>query len=135
MDPRDLLEKRIVKIMNELEDLKPGTPEHQKATEDLDRLYEVMIKDDKARSEMKLAEEKLNDEQMYRVEDRADELRKEKIANVFKGIGLGMTAIGGVATYVFNWTWHNRGLEFEKTGAFTSRVSQFVKNFNLMLKR
>ena len=136
-DPRDLLEKRIVTIMNKLELLTPGTPEHQKATEDLNRLYEVMIKEDKARSEMKIAEEKLNDEQLYRVEDRADELKRDKVSNIFKGVGLGMTAIGGVATFLYNCVGHRMLVEAETEGKviFASRAAQFLKDIYVKFRK
>ena len=133
-DCQELLEERIIELFKKLKTLTPGTDEYKKVEASLNMLYELKIKEDRNSNEIRLEEQKIANDEFYHDEQRKDAFRKEKKDEIFKWIGVGTTAISGIATFAFNWIWHSVGLEFEKTGSFVSKVPQFVKNFTLHKK-
>ena len=133
-DCKELLEERVVDLLKKLESLTPGTEEYKRVESALNALYELKIKEDRAENEIRMEERKAANEEVYHEEKRQDELRKEKRDTIFKWIGVGTTAVGGIGTFAFNWIWHSLAMEFEKTGTFVSKVPQFVKNFTLHKK-
>lgn len=133
-DCRELLEERLTELLKKLESLTPGTEEYKRVESALNSLYELKLKEDRNEHEKRMEERKAANEEVYHEEKRQDDLRKEKKDTMFKWIGVGTTAAGGIATFAFNWIWHSLAMEFEKTGSFVSKVPQFVKNFTLHKK-
>lgn len=97
----DLVEKEIIRGLNELSKEDSDSDEYYKRLESIRKLHDIRV-----------AETNL----YYKIEE--DEKRKDD--RVDKWIGYGIDLIGIVLPIGFYGLWMKRGLKFEETGAFTS---------------
>ena len=101
-DIRTLLDEVIKSEIKNLNTLTPGSLEHEKAAEDIAKLYKLRIDEAKLDSD----ECEKRDQKSERAIDRY--------------IKLGVEIAGIILPLVFYGNWMRAGFEFESKGAFTS---------------
>lgn len=104
--------------MNEiknLEDLKSGTKEQTDAVNNLAKIYQLKIEDDK---------NKLDLEEKRDARECDDILRKDQLEEEVKNryFRIGVDIAGIIVPIIFYGAWMNKGFKFEETGTFTSRT-------------
>ena len=94
----EMLNEEIAKEIKNLENLTPGSEEHQKAVESLAKLYELSMQEDTNKSE------------------------KVKAGGEYflKFVQIGVEIAGVVLPLMVYSTWMDRGFKFEETGTYTS---------------
>ena len=97
----DLVEKEIIRGLNELSNTVPDSDEYHKRLESIKSLHNIRV-----------AETNL----YYKIEEED----KRKDDRIDKWIGYGIDLIGIILPIGFYGIWMKRGLKFEETGAFTS---------------
>lgn len=103
------LEEEIVAQLERIAAMEDGTEEKRRATEHLEHLYKL-----------RMEEKRFEAERLDHVEETQAKQKESKRSIIFKVIEVGSTVLGVVAPLGFYGVWMNRGLEYEKTGAFTS---------------
>ena len=113
----ELLEDKIISLLEELSMHEPGSSEFVTITKSIDDLYATLNKEKMLEldSEKLKIEEKNNEETAIR----------EFIFNSTKSV---VEVIGIIAPIVFYGVWMKRGLEFEKEGSFTSATFKGLIN-------
>lgn len=99
---RKLLEVEIEDQFGDLGTLEPGSVEQLNAITNVDKLYRILIEEDRLKS------------------DEMTKASQMKNENRNRYIQFGLEAVGIVLPIVFYSTWMRRGFKFEETGSFTS---------------
>lgn len=113
----ELLEDKIISLLEELSMHQPGTLEFETITKSIDDLYATLNKE----KMLELDSEKLKIEEKNNKETAVREL----IFNSSKSV---VEVVGIIAPIVFYGIWMKRGLEFEKEGSFTSTTFKGLIN-------
>lgn len=92
------LDDEIIRAIKDLSGLSPSTPEYEDVVDNIVKLYELKIDEDKS----------------------AIDSRKNFHDKIRQYIALGVETMGIVLPLIFYERWMRRGLEFEKEGTFTS---------------
>ena len=112
-EDREMLEKRIGEVLDELANTEFGNEEREAVIEELTKLYKLKIDETKSlldydeKTQIREADERFKQEQM-----------KEQVKD--RWIRVGTAAAELVIPLIFYGIWMRRGFEFEETGAYTS---------------
>lgn len=98
----ELLNEAIGKQIENLNNIEPGSEDHDRATESLVKLYKLKMEE-----EFKNVDSDI----------KKTQLMKENFNSYMK---LGVEVAGIVLPLVFYASWMKKGLKFEETGTFTS---------------
>lgn len=108
---REKLEREIESELEKMAEMDDGSEEKRRASEHLRNLYQLLL------------------EEKQRDEASANHLKEEEVEDAHQKqllieriIGHVVTLAGAVLPLVFYGRWMNKGLEFEKTGTFTSQT-------------
>lgn len=101
-DLRTLLEVKIEVQFGDLTTLEPGSAEQTVVVNNIEKLYRIMIDEDRLKSE------------------EATKVAQMKNDNRNRYIQFGLEAAGIVLPLVFYASWMSKGFKFEETGSFTS---------------
>lgn len=108
---REKLEKEIESELEKMAEMDDGSEEKRRASEHLRNLYQLLL------------------EEKQRDETSANHLKEEEVEDAHQKqllieriIGHVVTLTSAVLPLVFYGRWMNKGLEFEKTGTFTSQT-------------
>lgn len=101
-DLRTLLEIKIGILFGDLVTLEPGSVEQTVVVNNIEKLYRIMIDEDRLKSE------------------EATKSAQTKNENRNRYIQFGLEAAGIVLPLVFYASWMSKGFKFEETGSFTS---------------
>lgn len=110
---REMLEKRIGEVLDELANTEFGNEEREAVIEELTKLYKLKIDETKSlldydeKTQIREADERFKQEQM-----------KEQVKD--RWIRVGTAAAELVIPLIFYGIWMRRGFKFEETGAYTS---------------
>lgn len=118
---RDLLERRINEVLDELANTEFGNEEREAVIEELTKLYKLKIDETKSlldydeKTQIREADERFKQEQM-----------KEQVKD--RWIRVGTAAAELVIPLIFYGVWMRRGFKFEETGAYTSTTFRGLFN-------
>jgi hypothetical protein len=101
-DLRTLLEVHIGHQFGDLATLEPGSVEQTVVVNNIEKLYKIMIDEDRLESE------------------KAIKIAQTKNENRNRYIQFGLEAAGIVLPLAFYASWMSKGFKFEETGSFTS---------------
>ena len=126
-----MLDEEYERTLTEVSQAKTGSDEAKWALQKLAELHKQMTED------------KMNDNkccvemQKVALEER-ETLFKEQQAKEGKLLNVVKIVIDGVAIVLpiwASWIWMSRGLQFEKTGTFTSRTGNWMSNHLRLFKK
>ncbi len=126
-----MLEEEYERTLTEVSQAKTGSDEAKWALQKLAEFHKQM------------AEDRMNDNkccvemQKVALEER-ETLFKEQQAKEGKLLNVVKIVIDGVAIVLpiwASWIWMSRGLQFEKTGTFTSRTGNWMSNHLRLFKK
>jgi len=122
---KELLEEVIEQKLSNMKNLKEGSEDHTRAVNDLAKLYQLKIDEDKAMLSAKEKEAELRLKETQRLDDithNAAQLRNDKKNRIVKLIidGAGIL-ISGASIVVGANLWHE-GLKFETEGTVGSSM-------------
>ena len=132
---RQALADEILRQLNGLSALQPGSKEQQTAVENVTKLYRLGLEDVKADTDY--------DEKIYRRDvdaqheqeeldrqAREEQFKKDQLAEQTKDryFKLGIAAAEFVLPLIFYATWMKRGFKFEETGTYTSTTFRGLFN-------
>lgn len=114
------LDDVIVKLLEKIEGLKPGSEEHTKAVECLNKLYKLKIEETAHEREfMAKCEREVTDEREFRFKQE-----QAHWGRWVDGLKLGLELLGiGLPLCVYA-VFLRRGFKFEETGTYTSKTFQ-----------
>ena len=118
---RDLLERRINEVLDELANTEFGSEEREAVIEELTKLYKLKIDETKSlldydeKTQIREADERFKQEQM-----------KEQVKD--RWIRVGTAAAELMIPLIFYGIWMRRGFKFEETGAYTSTTFRGLFN-------
>ena len=126
-----MLEEEYERTLAEVSQAKTGSDEAKWALQKLAEFHKQM------------AEDRMNDNkccvEMQKVAmDERETLFKEQQAKEGKLLNVVKIVIDGVAIVLpiwASWIWMSRGLQFEKTGTFTSRTGNWMSNHLRLFKK
>ena len=126
-----MLEEEYERTLTEVSQAKTGSDEAKWALQKLAEFHKQM------------AEDRMNDNkccvEMQKVAlEKRETLFKEQQAKEGKLLNVIKIVIDGVAIVLpiwASWIWMSRGLQFEKTGTFTSRTGNWMSNHLRLFKK
>lgn len=124
-DIRDLLEDRIEKEFENLNDLQTGSREKTEAVDALERLYKLMLEEDKLQFERQDKDDQVITDDRER-EVKVKEMEEEAKNNKWK---LFLNGAEIVVPQIFYAFWMHKGFKFEETGTFTSNTFKWLIKF------
>ena len=123
----DMLEDSLAKLIEEMDEMQPGSDEHVATARVFCDMYKTWIESNKVELEY-------NDRREQRAIDvamddkKAIENRNQELIKTGVQVLLGVTSIA--APLAFYGVWMSRGFKFEETGTFTSNTFKgFFRNF------
>lgn len=126
-ETRELLEEKLIAMLNSLANLKPGSDEHQKLSSDIKVLASTLT--EASASEMDAfdkQEKRRIDEQKNK---KLEEIEVQKINTGL--IKMAVEAVLGVCLTVYEWRKHRQELniigKFEETGRWVSTAFRNIK--------
>ena len=128
---KKMLDEEYERTLTEVSQAKTGSDEAKWALQKLAELHKQM------------AEDRMNDNkccvemQKVALEER-EALLKEQQAKESKLLTVVKIVIDGMAIVLpvwASWVWMSRGLQFEKTGTFTSRTGNWMSNHLRLFKK
>ena len=124
-DIRYFLEDRIEKEFENLGDLQTGSREKTEAIDALERLYKLMLEEDKLQFERQDKDDQVITDDRER-EVKVKEMEEEAKNNKWK-LFLNVAEI--FSPQIFYAFWMHKGFKFEETGTFTSNTFKWLIKF------
>lgn len=125
-----MLDDEMKTIIEGLKPLTPSSKEYSDAVDNLAKLYKLRIEDSKAAMEYnkEIDNDQFRKDQLEKEEQsRKEQLVEQRIDRVVRIVLVGFEIMVPI---IFYNSWLNRGIEFEKTGAFTSlTVRNLINRF------
>lgn len=128
---KELLEEEYQKTMKEVSLAQIGTDEAKWALQKLTELHKQIMDETNTDNKSFMDMQKLSLEEKE-VALKEEQAKKDKVLSIIK------IAVDGVAIVLpiwASWTWMARGLQFEKTGTFTSRTGSWMSNHLRLFKK
>ena len=128
---KERLEEEYKKTMKEVSLAQTGTDEAKWALQKLTELHKQIMDETNTDNKSFMDMQKLSLEEKE-VALKEEQAKKDKVLSIIK------IAVDGVAIVLpiwASWTWMARGLQFEKTGTFTSRTGSWMSNHLRLFKK
>lgn len=128
---KELLEEEYRRTMKEVSLAQTGTEEAKWALQKLTELHKQIMDETNVDNKSFMDMQKLSLEEKE-VALKEEQAKRDKVLSIIKIV------VDGVAIVLpiwASWTWMARGLQFEKTGTFTSRTGSWMSNHLRLFKK
>lgn len=128
---RRMLEEEYQKTLEEVSQAKTGSDEAKWALQKLTELHKQMAEDRMNTNKCSTEAQKLE------LEERETVLKEQqaKDGKLWTVIKIVIDGVAIVLPVWASWIWMSRGLQFERTGTFTSRTGNWMSNHFRLFKK
>lgn len=120
-DVRVALGTEILKELDDLRDMDPGSEEQQRAVSNIEKLYKLRIDEIRCDTDF---DEKWNRRKMDE-EEKKNQMEERKLDRIIR---YALDGLAILAPLTFYGVWMRRGLKFEEEGTFTSTTFRTLFN-------
>ena len=131
MELNERLDKELERRFEDLENLKTGSDEQSKATDNIVKLYKLRMDENEQNVTKEADEDKLLLEK-HKLELEADKAKDTKVINILTTVtSVGVTLAGfAIGSY-----WYGKGFKFEETGTIcSSTLKSIMRDFKFFRK-
>lgn len=124
----EYIDEQVVYLTQKLCDLKPGSEEHSRLTEDIERLQKLNLEDSKIGTdgESKDKERELKERELSIRESELESNKKYRILEFIAGTATGVAAI--VVPAIIHVKLTEMGFEFETEGSIGAQTTRGILN-------
>lgn len=117
MNELEKLKEKMDDLLADIDRLEPGSQERQRAVEDYERLYKLVLDAESKEVEYELKAASIENDEKNRKEQKKD----KKVDRIFSTV-LAVLSLG--APLLHDSQWLKKCLEFETTGSFTTSIGR-----------
>ena len=131
MELNERLDKELERRFEDLENLKTGSDEQSKATDNIVKLYKLRMDENEQNVSKEADEDKLLLEKS-KLELEAEKAKDDKLIRILTTV----TSVGvTIAGFAVGSHWYGKGFKFEETGTFCSSTFKgLMKDFRFFRK-
>lgn len=131
MELNERLDKELERRFEDLENLKTGSDEQTKATDNIVKLYKLRMDENEQNVTKEADEDKLLLEK-HKLELEADKAKDTKVINILTTVtSVGVTLAG----FAIGSHWYGKGFKFEETGTIcSSTLKGIMRDFKFFRK-
>lgn len=131
MELNEMMDKELKRRFEDLENLKTGSDEQSKATDNLVKLYKLRMDENEQNVSKEADEDKLLLEKS-KLELEAEKARDDKLIRILTTV----TSVGiSIAGFAVGSHWYGKGFKFEETGTICSSTFKgLMKDFRFFRK-
>ncbi len=131
MELNEMMDKELKRRFEDLENLKTGSDEQSKATDNIVKLYKLRIDENEQNVSKEADEDKLLLEKS-KLELEAEKAKDDKLIRILTTV----TSVGiSIAGFAVGSHWYGKGFKFEETGTICSSTFKgLMKDFRFFRK-
>ena len=131
MELNDMMDKELKRRFEDLENLKTGSDEQSKATDNIVKLYKLRMDENEQNVSKEADEDKLLLEKS-KLELEAEKAKDDKLIRILTTV----TSVGiSIAGFAVGSHWYGKGFKFEETGTICSSTFKgLMKDFRFFRK-
>lgn len=131
MELNEMMEKELKHRFEDLENLKTGSDEQSKATDNIVKLYKLRLDENEQNVSKEADEDKLLLEKS-KLELEAEKAKDDKLIRILTTV----TSVGiSIAGFAVGSHWYGKGFKFEETGTICSSTFKgLMKDFRFFRK-
>lgn len=131
MELNEIMDKELKRRFEDLENLKTGSDEQSKATDNIVKLYKLRIDENEQNVSKEADEDKLLLEKS-KLELEAEKAKDDKLIRILTTV----TSVGiSIAGFAVGSHWYGKGFKFEETGTICSSTFKgLMKDFKFFRK-
>lgn len=131
MELNEMMDKELKRRFEDLENLKTGSDEQSKATDNLVKLYKLRMDENEQNVSKEAGEDKLLLEKS-KLELEAEKAKDDKLIRILTTV----TSVGiSIAGFAVGSHWYGKGFKFEETGTICSSTFKgLMKDFRFFRK-
>ena len=131
MELNEMMDKELKRRFEDLENLKTGSDEQSKATDNIVKLYKLRMDENEQNVSKEADEDKLLLEKSKR-ELEAEKAKDDKLIRILTTV----TSVGiSIAGFAVGSHWYGKGFKFEETGTICSSTFKgLMKDFRFFRK-
>ena len=131
MELNEMMDKELKRRFEDLEDLKTGSDEQSKATDNIVKLYKLRMDENEQNVSKEADEDKLLLEKS-KLELEAEKAKDDKLIRILTTV----TSVGvTIAGFAVGSHWYGKGFKFEETGTICSSTFKgLMKDFRFFRK-
>lgn len=131
MELNEMMDKELKRRFEDLENLKTGSDEQSKATDNLVKLYKLRMDENEQNVSKEADEDKLLLEKS-KLELEAEKAKDDKLIRILTTV----TSVGiSIAGFAVGSHWYGKGFKFEETGTICSSTFKgLMKDFRFFRK-
>lgn len=131
MELNEMMDKELKRRFEDLENLKTGSDEQSKATDNIVKLYKLRLDENEQNVSKEADEDKLLLEKS-KLELEAEKAKDDKLIRILTTV----TSVGiSIAGFAVGSHWYGKGFKFEETGTICSSTFKgLMKDFRFFRK-
>lgn len=131
MELNEIMDKKLKRRFEDLENLKTGSDEQSKATDNIVKLYKLRMDENEQNVSKEADEDKLLLEKS-KLELEAEKAKDDKLIRILTTV----TSVGiSIAGFAVGSHWYGKGFKFEETGTICSSTFKgLMKDFRFFRK-
>lgn len=131
MELNEIMDKELKRRFEDLENLKTGSDEQSKATDNIVKLYKLRMDENEQNVSKEADEDKLLLEKS-KLELEAEKAKDDKLIRILTTV----TSVGiSIAGFAVGSHWYGKGFKFEETGTIcSSTFKRLMKDFRFFRK-
>lgn len=131
MELNEMMDKELKRRFEDLENLKTGSDEQSKATDNIVKLYKLRMDENEQNVSKEADEDKLLLEKS-KLELEAEKAKDDKLIRILTTV----TSVGiSIASFAVGSHWYGKGFKFEETGTICSSTFKgLMKDFRFFRK-
>lgn len=131
MELNEMMDKELKRRFEDLENLKTGSDEQSKATDNIVKLYKLRMDENEQNVRKEVDEDKLLLENS-KLELEAEKAKDDKLIRILTTV----TSVGiSIAGFAVGSHWYGKGFKFEETGTICSSTFKgLMKDFRFFRK-
>lgn len=131
MELNEMMDKELKRRFEDLENMKTGSDEQSKATDNIVKLYKLRMDENEQNVSKEADEDKLLLEKS-KLEIEAEKAKDDKLIRILTTV----TSVGiSIAGFVVGSHWYGKGFKFEETGTICSSTFKgLMKDFRFFRK-